>query len=148
MSRNPIDEQKNDNCLNVYYSKLLKECGEDNIPLFYLQFKNRLIHRYITGNMADRNRDLYDISCKIDKNLIQIYDNMIDENTINIVYDFCKKYPLIMTHSSINPNSTKIMVQKNLYTGIENRWPKFNMNFNRINLIENKYFIELFFIVK
>lgn len=145
MSRNPTDEQKNDNYFNVYYNNLSKECGEDNFPLFYLQFKHILTFRHVNGSMADKNRDLYDSSCKIDKNLIKIYDNMIDENTIKVVHDFCKKTPLVMTHASINPIKTRIIKKKHIYKNIENRWPDFNMDFNRINIIENKYFTELFF---
>tara|TARA_B100000524_G_scaffold306937_1_gene182358 strand:- start:324 stop:872 length:549 start_codon:yes stop_codon:yes gene_type:complete len=50
-----------------------------------------------------------------------------------------------MGHASINTDKSKILIKKNIYKDGRNRWPTFNMNFNRINLIENRYFIYLLF---
>uniref|UniRef100_A0A6C0AY91 Prolyl 4-hydroxylase alpha subunit Fe(2+) 2OG dioxygenase domain-containing protein n=1 Tax=viral metagenome TaxID=1070528 RepID=A0A6C0AY91_9ZZZZ len=145
MSRNPIDEQTNNNFYNIHYDHLMKECGVNNLPLYYLQFKHRIKNRIVTGIIADKNRENYDLSCKTVKDVIEVYDNVFNNTTIKTMHNFCKECPLFMSHASINTIKTKALVKKNIFTDIENRWPTFNMNFNRINLIENKYFTELFF---
>lgn len=145
MSRNPMDEQKNDKYFNVHYGNLMKECGEIKLPLYYLQFNNLIQHRIVIGNVADLNRENYDLSCKTLKDVIDVYDNIFDNTTIKTMHNFCKDSPLFMSHASINTRKTNALIQKNIFANIENRWPTFNMNFNRINLLENKYFIELFF---
>jgi len=145
MSRDPMNEQKNDIFYNIHYNNLMKECGEVDIPLFYLQFKNLIKYRVVTGTVANRNRTKYDLACKVLKESIEVYDNILDDASIKTIHDFCKDSPLVMNHASINTTKTNELIKHQNFENIENRWPTFNMNFNRINLIENKYFSELFF---
>lgn len=145
MSKNPMDEQKNDIYYNIHFSNLMNNCNDVNIPLYYIQFKNLIKNRIVTGKIPDKNREKYDLPCKVLKDVIKIYDNICSKDIINTIHQFCKDSPLFMSHASINTAKSKILIEKNIYKDAINKWPTFNMNFNRINLIENRYFIDLLF---
>jgi len=116
----------------------MKECKEINPSVNCIQSD------YLNDIRAN-NRNIYNVSNTSLKEDIIIYDDILDKDTINVIYDFCKNTPMIMKHGSINKNKINIYKSSNLHKNSDLIWPNFTMNFHRFNIINNKYFNDLFY---
>lgn len=120
---------------NVYNTN---SYSEYQLPVYYIQDKRIIKIRLL-------NRDLYTVKNKSKKEDIKIYDNILNNNILNTIYDFCKNIPMIMKHGSIDTDKINYMKKKSPYKDTHLMWPSFSINFNRMNIINNIFFNKLFF---
>lgn len=145
MFKNPKEEHKYIFQTKTTKKNIYTKIYNYNMPISLLQFDINSDNKIIS-NVAEINRNSYDNYNKSLKSEIKIYDNLLTSELIKIINNFCKNVPIYMHHASINPSKIDNLINKN-DTNIkyENRWPSYCLNFQRVNLINNNFFLDLFY---
>ena len=118
-------------CNNKLYN-----CKEYKLDHFSCQEENK--KNKIIMNKRNKRWDSAKVS---NKSEIKIYGNVLS----NRIQKFCKESSFSINHKSLPMDKIKELKSKQLYKGIENRYPFISLHFHQLNVFNNKYFYDLFY---